>query len=373
MAIEIKEVKGKKELKQFIYLPARIHKDHKNWVPPIYMDEWNFFNVKKNKFYNYCDSIFLLAYKDGEVVGRIMGLINRRYNEIHHENDGRFCFMETYEDPEVFHALIEYVEKWAREKGMDNIVGPLAFSDKDPEGFMVEGFDEPLCISTSCNFKYMPELLEKEGYGKKEDCVVYKIIVPEEIPDFYKAIYKRVMQKNGIQILNFEKRKDIRPYIKPILYLLNDTFKNIYAFVPFEEEEMDDFAKIYLPLLDPHFVKAIADNDGNLLAFIVGMPDLSKAIIAAKGKLLPFGIFKILRGRKTSKMLTLLLGGITEECRGKGIDSVLAIEMLKDAQKKGMKFIDSQLELESNTKIRMEMEKAGGRIYKRYRIFIKKL
>ena len=162
MPVIVKKVTTRKDLRIFIHLPERIHKDHQNWVPPIYMDERAFFNEKKNKSFKYCDTLLALAYKDGVPVGRIMGIINHRYNESHNEKDGRFCFMETWNDPEVFHALINHVEGWAREKGMVRLVGPLGFSDKDPQGFMVEGFKEPVVIATNANLPYMPDLIVRE-------------------------------------------------------------------------------------------------------------------------------------------------------------------------------------------------------------------
>lgn len=373
MVIEIKEVKSKKDLHRFIHLPAIIHEGHSNWVPPIYLDDRTFFNSSKNKAFEYCDTILALAYKNGKVVGRIMGIVNHRYNEIHQEKDGRFCFMETWNDLEVFHALISFVENWAREKGMQKLVGPLGFSDKDPQGFMVHGFGEPIVLATNGNFPYMPEMLEAEGYTKKIDCVVYKVLIPDTIPEFYQAIYKRALINNDVEILEFTERKKIKPLIHPVLRLLNETFADLYAFAPFDEKEMDDFANRYLPLLDPNFIKVIRDRQGNILSFIIGMPDISKGIIACKGRILPFGILRIIHARAKSKQLNLLLGGIREEYRGKGLDVIMGIKMLETAKRRGMHFIDSHLELETNHRMRREMEKMGGEVYKRYRIYQKQI
>ena len=160
----IKEVTSKKELREFIYLPEKVHKNEPNWLPPIYADEWLLFDKKKNKSYRYAEAILLLAYRKEQPVGRIMGIINNRYNSIHQEKHGRFCFMECYNDEEVFHALIMKVEEWAREREMEKIVGPLGFSDKDPQGFQVEGFEYPQFMTSVNNSPYMPVLLEAEGY-----------------------------------------------------------------------------------------------------------------------------------------------------------------------------------------------------------------
>lgn len=372
--LEIQEVKTRRQLKEFIFLPEKIHKNHTNWVPPIYMDEFVFFNPRKNKSFHYCDTVLYLAYQNGKPVGRIMGIINHKYNQLHNENDARFAFFETYENKEVFYGLLKKVEDWAREKGCENIVGPLGFSDKDPQGFLIEGFDKPVVISSNANFPYMPKFLEEMGYVKKTDLVVYNVAVPKEIPPFYQRVYERVMQNNSdLTVIEFKKRRELRKYIKPILTLLNETFKDIYAFVPFEEHEMKEFAERYIFVLDPEFVKVIENSKNEVIAFIIGMPEISEGVKAAKGRMLPFGIFKVWRAQKKTKQLTLLLGGIKEQYRGQGLDVVLGTHMLKSAIKRGFEFIDSHLELEDNYLVRSEMERMGGVVYKRFRIFQKKL
>jgi hypothetical protein len=373
MGIEIREVKSKQDLKTFINLPAKIHKDHANWVPPIYMDDWAFFDSKKNKSFSYCDTILLLAYKGDEAVGRIMGIINNRYNDLHNEKDGRFCFMETWNDQDVFNSLISYIEEWVKEKGMVNLVGPLGFSDKDPQGFLIDGFDKPIVIAANGNFPYMPQLLEKKGYGKKVDCVVYKVDIPDKIPEIYTKIYDRVMSRGKIKILEFTKRSQIKPLIHPLLTLLNETFKDIYAFAPFEKREMDDFANRYLILMDPRYIKVITNNQDEIIAFFIAMPDISKGIIASKGKILPFGIFQIFRAQKKTKQLNLLLGGVKEEYRGLGVDVVMGVKMFETAIQRGMEYMDTHLELEDNVKMNAEFKFMGKTIYKRYRIYTKEI
>nr|MBC8357431.1 hypothetical protein [Candidatus Aminicenantes bacterium] len=195
MDITISEVKTRKDLKTFIFLPERIHKNHTNWVHPIYMDEWNYFSPKKNKAFAYCNTIFLLASRGEKVVGRIMGIINSRYNEHKNEKTARFGYLETGEDEEVIRALLNHVEDWAREKGMTKLVGPYGFSDQDPEGFLIKGFENRATIATYYNFEWMPDMVEKQGYTKDVDYFVYKLDVPKEIPEFYRKILKMHQRK----------------------------------------------------------------------------------------------------------------------------------------------------------------------------------
>lgn len=372
--VDIREVTTKKDLRKFIHLPAAIHENHPNWVPPIYMDEWDFFDPKKNKSFDSCDTILLLAFRAEKVVGRIMGIIHYKYNEKHGENHARFSFFETWNDEKVAAALIQAVENWARNKGMNRLIGPLAFSDKDPQGLLIDGFDQPAVIASNCNFPYQAELLEKNNYTKETDLVVYQIRIPDPIPEFYQKIYERACGLNqGLRILEFTSRRKVKPYIHPVLRLLNSTFTDIFGFVPFSEAEMDDFANRYLFLINPRFIKIVINPQNEVVAFVIGMSHIGDGIRKAKGRLFPFGIFRIFASARKSKQLNLLLGGIDPAYRGKGLDVLMGVRMMKSATALGKTTIDSHLELESNTKVRAEMEKVGGRVYKRFRIFGKEL
>ncbi len=372
MAVEITEVKTKKNLRKYIYIPEKIHVNDENWVPPIYADEWNFYNPKKNKSLSYCDTVLLLALKDGKVAGRIMGIINHRYNELKQEKHGRFEFFDCHNDQEVAHVLINHIENWAKVRGMDHLVGPLGFSDKDPQGFLIEGFDHMAIIATTYNREYMVKLITREGYTKKLDLIDYIINVPDDMPEIYKRIYKRVSHRADFKIVEFSSRKEIKPYIIPVLQLMNETYSEIYGFVPLDEKEMVDLAKRYLPILHPDFIKLVL-IEKEPVGFVIGIPDLSPGLKKAKGKLFPFGIFMILRAMKKSKRLNLLLGAIKPKYQGLGIDVMMGVKMLESAIQHGMTKIESHLILENNHKMNGEVIKAGGKIYKRFRIYKKAL
>ncbi len=371
MAVELIEVKSRKHLKHFIYLPAKIHKTHKNWVPPIYIDEWRYFNPRKNHSFNYCDTILLLAVRGNKPVGRIMGIINHKYNEARNEYDGRFCLLETYDEQDVAHSLLKTVEQWAGSKKMKRLVGPLGFSDKDPQGMLIEGFEEPIVIATNCNYSYQVKHIENAGYTKHADLLVYKIDIPDEIPDFYKKIYERGIKNNNIRVRDFLIHRQMKPFIRPVLNLLNTTYMDIYAFSPLDEQEMDDIAKRYFSILDPRFIKVVENKNNEVIAFIIGMPDISEGIRSCKGFIFPFGILKILYHRKKAKQLDLLLGGIRNDYQNLGIDALMGVKMIEEAHKAGLKYIDSHLVLETNVKMRAELERMNGNVYKKYRIFKK--
>lgn len=374
MEIQIREVVHKNDLRTFIYLPEKIHQNHPNWVHPIYLDEWDYFNPKKNKSFQHCDYVLLLAFKGKEVVGRCMGLIHHDYNKQHNEKYGRFSFIETYNDQAVFDALIAYIANWSKNLGMEKLVGPLAFSDKDPQGFLVEGFDEPVVIASNCNFAYMVDLTEKAGFTKKVDLVVYKIEIPDQLPEIYHKIEERFKRNNTtVRIVEFASRSRIKPLVRPVLQLINDTFSNIYGFTPFNEKEMDDFANRYLYLINPRFIKLAMNEENEIVGTIIGMSDLSKGIQKARGRLLPYGFIPILTAGKKSKQLNLLLGAVDPRYQGRGLEVMMGIKMIASARAEGKTVIDSHLELEYNTKVRAEMERMGGIVYKRYRLFEKNI
>jgi len=373
MSIEVREIAGKKDLRTFIYLPEKIHKGHEGWVPPLYMDEWVFFDPLKNKAFAFCSSILALAWEGGKPVGRIMGIISHKYNNLRGEKKARFFAIECYQNIEIARALTDFISSWARENGMEKLVGPLGFSDKDPQGIKVEGFDEPVTITTNCNFPWMKEYLEELGFEKEVDMVSYKIEIPEKIPEYIERISKRVIDSNGYVLRGFTSRKEMRPWIVPIFRLVNETFIPIYGFTPLDEKEMHELADRYIPILDPRYVKVVSTVQGELIAFAIGMPELSLGIKRARGRLLPFGWYHILRESRKTKMLTLLLGAIKEPYRGKGIDTLMGLRLLESAVKAGMKVIDSHLILETNSRMRAECERIEGVVYKRFRVFYKNL
>ncbi len=374
MSIEIREVFSRSDLKKFIFLPAKIHKNHKNWVPPVYMDERVFFNPKKNNSFSHSDTVLYLAWNNGYAVGRIMGIINHHYNQKTGENDARFCFLECYEDFSATEALLKSVENWAITKGATNLVGPLGFSDKDPQGLLIEGYDKPVVIASACNFPFLVDFVGKMGFSKKTDLVVYQVKIPDEIPDFYVKIYDRAINNNPhLKIVEPKTKAELKKMVRPVFHLVNETFKDIYGFSEMTIQEMDEFADRYLLILDPRFIKVIKNPEGQIISFILAMPDISEGIKKSKGFVFPFGFIPILLSQKRTKQLNLLLGAISEKYRNSGLDTILGVLMLREATKAGFKCIDSHLELETNTKVRAEMEKMGGQVYKRFRIFTKML
>lgn len=375
MAITVKEVTTKKDLNTFIYLPEKIHyPHHKNWVHPLYMDDKKFFDSKKNPAFENNTAVLFLAFKDNKAVGRIMGVIPREYNATHEIQTARFSFFETYEDKEVFDALLQAFEDWAKKHECTQLIGPMGFSDKEPQGFLTYGFDEPTMMVTNCSFEYMKNFIEQNNFKPLVELCQYDVPLTDKILDRYRRFTQRVENNLKVHALEFTKINQVRPYIQGVFDLINTTYTDIYGFTKITKAEADEFANRFLPLLNPRLIKLITDENNKVIAFVIAMPNLSPAIRKAKGRLFPFGWYHILKANKTSKRLVLLLGAVQNDMQNKGLDAVLAVKLIGSALNLGFTIMDSHLIMKENRKMRREIERMDNfKLYKEYTIYEKSL
>lgn len=372
-ALTIRPVETRQALRTFIYLPAELYKNRPTWVPPLYADEWVFFDPKRNPAYALADTALWLAYLDDQPVGRIMGIVHREYNQTHTLSQARFSHFDCLNDGTIAHLLLSTVTEWAKNKGMQSLIGPFGFSEKDPQGAKIEGFEYLPVIATASNPPYLPALLEAEGFDKLTDCVVYKIDIPPTIPALYEQVAERIARHSELRLLEFESRRQLKPYIVPVFELVNQTYRDLLGFVPLNEAEIQKIAKAYLPILDPQFVKLVVDPHNQPIAFVVALPDMSVGIQRAKGQLFPFGFLYLLWAARRTKQLDLLLGAVHPQHRSKGLTALLGLSLLRSAHKRGLQFIDTHLILEDNHAMRAEAERLKGQVYKRYRIYQKNI
>jgi len=370
--LEIKEVKDRRQLKMFIQLPFEIHRYHPLWVPPLLTEEWKYFESNKNIAFTKNDTILLLAFRNRKPVGRIMGIINTQRNNKLSQYCAWFSNLECYDDLSVAKALMDVLEAWAIKKGMDKMVGPMGFSNQDPEGYLIKGFELEPSISTYSNFEYIPALLDQLGYSKEVDYVVYQIDLTKLTPDLYLKIIERFQIKEKYQFQNFRKRKELKPYIRPVLKLMNGLFYDLNGYNPLTDEEIRIVGEQYLQIIDPRFM-IIAKKDNDIIGFLIGIPNLNYGFRKAKGRLFPFGFYHLLRAPSKTKQFDLLLGGIRSEFRGMGIDACGMLAIIEEARDAGYTLMDSHHELETNMTVRKEMERLGGEIKKRFRIYKKQL
>ncbi|HAD82326.1 MAG: hypothetical protein A2509_09280 [Candidatus Edwardsbacteria bacterium RIFOXYD12_FULL_50_11] len=373
MPVQIKEVATKADLKKFIEFPFSIYQGNRNWIPPLLMDEYHTLRQEKNPAFEYCDAKFWLAYKDGQLAGRIAGIVNHRYIEKWGNKYARFGWVDFIDDAEVVRALFSTAEQWAKEQGMAGIHGPLGFTDMDHEGMLVEGFDELGTLAAIYNHPYYPRQLEKLGYVKDVDWVEFEVKVPKEIPEKADRIAKIVMQKAGVKVLNAKKAKDLLPYAHEMFEVLNSAFAPIYAFVPLNEKQIAMYIKQYFSFIMPDYTKILLDSSNKVAGFVIGMPSLSKALQKAKGRLFPFGFIHLLKAvSKKNKQIDLYLGAIRPDLQGKGADALLMTEMCRSAMKNGVISAETNIELEENVKVQSHWKYFESRQHKRRRCYIKK-
>jgi len=373
MNSELKEVVGHKLLKEYIYLPSILHSKYEAFVPPVYKDEFDFHNPEKNRQIRDSEIVRLLAYRGNEVVGRIMGIIYHPWNKSKNEKTARFYQLDCVNDESVAQQLLKKIESWAVSHNMSDIIGSFGFSDKDPQGIQVEGFEYAPVIASVSHQPYLSKLVESAGYVKFKDCVSYRMQIPEKMPEFYSNIFHRILKNNQLHLLNFHSRKELKPFFIPVMLLMNDAYKKIYGFAEMDAFDIQHLADQYLSVLDPELVKIVVNESKNPVAFVIAMANISKGLKKARGRLFPFGFLHILRNMRNSKQLDLLLGAVSESYRGRGLNVLMGISLMEVARKKGLTTMDSHLILEENRLMRAELEKLGGVLSKRYRIYQKRL
>ena len=368
-AVAVRALEGSGDLDRFIRLPFRLPDQRTNRVPSLLADERELHDPRKNPQLTHCDAERWIAWRDGVAVGRIMGIIHRSYNETHNEKTARFYQLDCIRDAEVVQALIGAVEEWARIKGMDRVIGPFGFSDKDPQGLQIEGFDHLPVIATPTNPDWMPALVEACGYAPFEDMLSYRMDIPSALPASYALIADRCLSHHGLHRVPLHSKRDLKPWIVPVLRLVNATYGELLGFAPMSEAEMRALAAKYMFILDPQLVHLIADANNEPVAFVIASPDMSEGFVRANGRLFPFGFLHILRAMKRSKQLDLLLGAVRPDLQGKGLTAALAISLFDTARQRGFTHLDSHLVMQRNTRMRAELERLGAVVWKRYRVY----
>ena len=321
MAITIKKVSGRKELKKFIRFNFKMYKGNPYSVPDLYDDMLNTFNKKKNAAFEFCEAEYFLAYKNDELVGRVAAIINHKANEKWNKKDVRFGWIDFIDDIEVSSALLKAVEEWGKAKGMTDIQGPLGFTDFDAEGMLIEGFDQLSTMATIYNYPYYPQHMEKLGYEKDADWVEYKIYIPDAIPEKHKRISDLIQRKYNLKIKKYTSAKKIAAdYGQAIFELMNEAYSPLYGYSPLSQRQIDQYVKMYLPIVDLRMVTLITDADDKLIAVGISMPSLSEALQKSHGRLLPFGWYYLLKAlfmKRRAKMLDLLLVAVKPELNRK--------------------------------------------------------
>jgi GNAT superfamily N-acetyltransferase len=373
MSVEIRLVETRRELKTFIKFPFEIYKGDPYWVPPLIMDDLDTFSPTKNPAFEHAEAKLFLAYKDGKAVGRIIGILSHAANDKYNTKNLRFGWFETINDYDVAHSLLLAVENWGKELGLETMTGPHGFSDLDPEGMLVEGFDQLPTISVYYNFPYYPGFVEKYGFEKEIDYLEFRSVNPQEtgIPPKLLRLGERIKERSGVKIHKFKSKRELKQRTVDLFHLLNEAFEEIYGSVPLSEKQIYYYVKKYFTFVDKDLIQLAVNEQDEAVGFMIAMPSLSKGFQKAKGRLLPFGWFHILRSLKNYEVLDFYLAGVKKSYRGQGVDLLMVLEVLQAALKKGVKYAESNPELETNKKIHAQWKYFNPTQHKRRRIYKK--
>ncbi len=378
--VTIKSVKDKRGLEAFIQFHYDLYRNDPCDAPNLHSDEVDTLSKDKNAAFDFCEAEYFLAYKDGRVVGRVAAIINNRANEKWQRKSVRFGWIDFVDDIEVSTALFKAVEDWGRSKGMTEVVGPLGFTDMDPEGMLTYGFDQLGTQATIYNYDYYPKHMESMGgWEKDNDYVEYKLLVPEKMPEKYEKIAKMIEARYNLHVKKLT-RKDVFQggYGKKIFEVINETFSHLYGYSQLTPRQIDQYVKMYLPMADLNLVTLVEDRnaDGKIVAVGITIPSLTKAFQKCRnGRLWPFGWWHVIRALKFHKTecVDLLLIGVLPEYRKKGANALLFYDLIPWYQRYGFKWGETHVEMETNGNVQSQWQYLESILHKRRRCYIKKL
>jgi GNAT superfamily N-acetyltransferase len=367
--IEILPAYDKKHFKEFLNFPFRLYSGDPLWVPPLKSDIREHFSAG-NPFFRHAEVMPFIARNNNETVGRIAAIYNRLHVDSHNEKAGFFGYFDCIDESAVARLLIDKVKQWLNEKGMTILRGPMNFSVHEECGLLIEGFDKPPMIMMPYNFEYYQKLLERSGLSKAKDLYAY---ITDVMATFPEKVYRvaRIAGKQGIKIRPI-KLKSLDEEMKIFKGIYDSAWEKNWGHLPMTDEEIKHMAGKLKPVLVPELV-LIAEHSGEPVGFMMFLPDLNSVLKKLNGRLFPFGVFKALWYSRKIKDVRLLLLGIREGFRRRGVDSLLFIEGLKALHKKGYRRMEFSWVLEDNYAVRRIIETMEGRLYKRYRIYETKI
>lgn len=379
--VEIKKVTTRSELEEFIQFHYDLYRGDEYAVPNLYNDEVTTLSRDKNAAFEFCEADYFLALRDGKVVGRVAAIINHRANNRWDRKRVRFGWIDFIDDIEVSKALLQTVEQWGKERGMTEIVGPLGFTDMDPEGMLTFGFDFIGTQFTIYNYPYYPQHMEQMGgWEKDNDYVEYKMDVPKAIPEKYTKIANMITERYNLRVKKLT-RNDVKKgdYGQRIFDVINETFKNLYGYSEMTPRQIQQYVDMYFPMLDLSLITVIEDwntPDHKIVGVGVTVPSLSRAFQKCRnGRLFPFGWWHVLKALKfhKTKSVDLILIGVLEEYRSKGTNSLLFADLIPRYQKHGYEYAETQVEMETNYNVQSQWGPLNPVLHKRRRCYVKQI
>ena len=376
MALEIREIKTRSELKKFIEFANDLYKDCPYYCPPLFFDEMNCFNAKTNPALEVSDYQLWMAYRDGKAVGRIAGIINRRANETWNYKHVRFGWFDFVDDQEVSKALLDTVAQWGKERGMDALNGPVGFTDFDHEGLLLEGYEYLAPMASLYNYPYYVKHLEAYGLTKEADWIEIQVYPPKTVPERLDRIAEIVKQRSHVRVDKVKNSRELeRKYGIEYMDVIDEAYQKLYNFQPMTDAQKNYYKKIYFPILNFDFVTIVVNEKDEIVGVGLGMPDISKALRKCGGKLFPFGWYHILKALKAKKIevFNLLLIAVRPDYQGSGVNALFFQDQIPRMAEYGMKVLETTSILETNAKNIANFTQFDHKQHKRRRAYIKSI
>lgn len=372
-AIHITPVESKKDLKSFIHFNYDLYKNNEYAVPELSLDLMNTFSKKKNAALEFCEFQLFLAKREGKVVGRIAAIINHKANKVWETEEVRFGWIDFIDDIAVSKALLDTVEKWGKERGMKKMVGPLGFTDFDREGMLIEGFDRLGTMSTYYNYPYYPQHMEQHAMEKEIDWVERYVACPDEIPEKYARISALVAKRSGLRVKKLQNMKEVmrENWGHKIFRLINDSYSPLFGYSPLSEKQIDQLVNTYMPLVDLRMQSLILNEADELVGVGISMPSIVRALQKARGQLLPFGWWHLLKALKWKHEdgVELLLIAIRPDYQSKGVNALIFNDLIPVYQEMGFKWAETNPQLEDNFQSQAQWEYLNPIVHKRRRCY----
>ena len=374
MKVTIKEVTTKKDLREFVHYPNAMYSKEPYYVPTLEGADRDVLTPGRNHAFEFCEGKYWLALdENGRIVGRIAGIINREYNRKVNQKIARFGFIDFIDDNDVVDSLIDTVTKWAKEKGMEILNGPLGFLEFDASGVCVEGFDELPTAYGKYNFPYYDGQLKRCGFEKDTDWVEYQVTVPHPIPDKHHRVAEIVKERYHLHQADISTTKKMLGYLDEVAQLMNETYSKLHGYSELNAGQIEDLKKQFIPLLNTDFVSFVQNEDNKIVGFGFCAPSMAKAMQKTKGKLFPFGFLHILHAKRHNDTIDTLLIGVDENYRSKGVQAMIFDKIIPALEKYGIKYIETTRELEDNNNVQNMWGKLERRLHKRARCYIKNI
>lgn len=349
--IKVKQVLNSSDLELFIKFPMELYKGNPYYVPPLINEEKSIWMKEENPALQYSEAVQFLAYKGENIVGRIAVMINHKEEKELGIRKVRFGWLDFIDDIEVSKSLINTAIEYANSKGISKIEGPMGFTNLDKAGMLTKGFDKLATMIGIYNFDYYPKHMEQLGLVKEKEWVEFEINFPDTLPDKVEKFSRLIAEKYELELVKFKAKKDILPLVDSMFKLLDDTYKNLSTYTPITEEQIKHYKEKYFKFIDKDYIVCIKDKSGSLISFAITMPSYSKALQKAKGKLFPFGWWHLLNAGKKNDRANFYLIGIHPQYQKRGVTAIIFKEIYETFKKKGVKFLETNPELEENASI----------------------